>query len=128
MTQSKLIKTTEAASMLGITPTTLRTWDRKGILKPVFRRNSHRFYNRENIERLCNWGHESTIDQSPTTIVNNSQSVAGLPLHPSSKTASAHIPAASQSSIQRIPTAKTMETRRLLPAPNMLATLGIRLD
>jgi DNA-binding transcriptional MerR regulator len=56
MTQSKLIKTTEAAAILGITPTTLRAWDKNGILKPVFRtkaRGGIRFYSRETIDNLC---------------------------------------------------------------------------
>ncbi|MFA6432618.1 MAG: MerR family DNA-binding transcriptional regulator [Candidatus Paceibacterota bacterium] len=49
----KLISIKEAAKMLGITPLTLRNWDKNGKL-PALRHpmNNYRVYKREDIDRL----------------------------------------------------------------------------
>ena len=53
MTESKLITIKEAAEMLGVTPLTLRNWDRKGKLialrHPL---NNYRVYKRQDIDSL----------------------------------------------------------------------------
>jgi len=53
MTESKLITIKEAAAMLGVTPLTLRNWDRKGKLialrHPL---NNYRVYKRQDIDSL----------------------------------------------------------------------------
>ncbi len=50
---SKLISIKQAASMLGVTPLTLRNWDKSGKLKasrhPM---NNYRVYKREEVEKL----------------------------------------------------------------------------
>ena len=45
------LKVSEAANFLGITPKTLRNWDRSGKLKPVRNpANGYRLYRREDLE------------------------------------------------------------------------------
>lgn len=55
MSESKLITIKEAASMLGVTPLTLRNWDRSGKLialrHPL---NNYRVYKRLDIDNLIN--------------------------------------------------------------------------
>lgn len=52
-TYNHLVKIKEAAKMLGVTPLTLRNWDKAGKLQalrhPI---NNYRVYRRANIERL----------------------------------------------------------------------------
>lgn len=53
MTQSKLVTIKEAAAMLGVTPLTLRNWDKSGKLialrHPL---NNYRVYKRDDIDAL----------------------------------------------------------------------------
>ncbi|OHA23897.1 MAG: hypothetical protein A3B11_02045 [Candidatus Taylorbacteria bacterium RIFCSPLOWO2_01_FULL_44_26] len=53
MTQHQLISIKKAADLLGITPLTLRNWDKNGKLKalrhPI---NNYRVYKRQDIEKL----------------------------------------------------------------------------
>ncbi len=55
MSESKLITIKEAASMLGVTPLTLRNWDKSGKLialrHPL---NNYRVYKRLDIDNLIN--------------------------------------------------------------------------
>ena len=55
MSESKLITIKEAANMLGVTPLTLRNWDRSGKLialrHPL---NNYRVYKRLDIDNLIN--------------------------------------------------------------------------
>ena len=51
--QSKIVTIKEAASMLGVTPLTLRNWDKNGKLTAVRHpMNNYRVYKREDIEQL----------------------------------------------------------------------------
>jgi len=49
----KLINIKQAASLLGVTPLTLRNWDKNGKLKALRHpMNNYRVYRREEIEKL----------------------------------------------------------------------------
>ncbi len=51
--QSKLINIKDVAKMLGVTPLTLRNWDKAGKLKALRHPlNNYRVYKREDIEKL----------------------------------------------------------------------------
>jgi putative resolvase len=52
----QVIKIGEAASMLGVTPWTLRKWDTEGILKPTFKSKKTRYYSLERLQKLSRWG------------------------------------------------------------------------
>lgn len=52
-TESKILTIKQAASMLGVTPLTLRNWDNNGKLKALRHpMNNYRVYKRSDIERL----------------------------------------------------------------------------
>lgn len=51
--RKKLLRISQAADMLGVTPLTLRRWDAKGILKPIkVGTRGDRRYDPEELERL----------------------------------------------------------------------------
>ena len=53
MNNKKIITVKEAADMLGVTPLTLRNWDKRGKLKALRHpMNNYRVYSRESIEKL----------------------------------------------------------------------------
>ena len=53
MSNAKLISIKEASSMLGVTPLTLRNWDKSGKLVPLRHPiNNYRVYKRQDIENL----------------------------------------------------------------------------
>ncbi|MDB5239112.1 MAG: yhdJ [Candidatus Parcubacteria bacterium] len=50
---TKLISIKKAAQILGVTPLTLRNWDKKGKLKALRHpMNNYRVYKREEVEKL----------------------------------------------------------------------------
>jgi MerR family copper efflux transcriptional regulator len=50
---SELLTIKQAAQMLGVTPLTLRNWDKRGKLKPTRHPlNNYRVYKRKDIEKL----------------------------------------------------------------------------
>ena len=51
--QKNYVKIKEAAEILGVSPMTLRRWDKKGKLKaPRHRFNNYRVYDRQKINQL----------------------------------------------------------------------------
>lgn len=53
MNNTKLVSIKEAAKMLGVTPLTLRNWDKNGKLVPLRHPlNNYRVYKRQDIERF----------------------------------------------------------------------------
>ncbi len=53
MNDKKLISIKEAATMLGVTPLTLRNWDKAGKLKPMRHpMNNYRVYKTDDIQAL----------------------------------------------------------------------------
>ena len=60
----QLISIKSAAQMLGVTPLTLRNWDKNGKLKALRHpMNNYRVYRREDIERLI-----SSLDSIPRPV------------------------------------------------------------
>lgn len=54
--KQKLIKSGDAARILGITPVTLRVWGEQGMVRPVFRsKGGTRYYNLELITKLADF-------------------------------------------------------------------------
>jgi excisionase family DNA binding protein len=52
-TTSKLISIKQASQLLGVTPLTLRNWDKNGKLKALRHpMNNYRVYKREEVEKL----------------------------------------------------------------------------
>ncbi len=54
----KLITIADAANMLGVTPKTLRIWDKEGKLKSIRTLGNHRRYNFNDVKNL----YEKKID------------------------------------------------------------------
>ena len=52
MTKKKFLNLTQAAAELGITPQTIRNWDKKGIIKITRTLGGHRRVSTEEIERI----------------------------------------------------------------------------
>ena len=50
----KMISIAKAAEMIGVTPKTLRVWDKESVLKPLKTPKGHRRYNIEDINNLMN--------------------------------------------------------------------------
>lgn len=67
----ELLKISEAAEMLGVSASTLREWEPKGILTPVGKTESgHRLYSKEHIKRfMINPEVNSQLVLNPTNII-----------------------------------------------------------
>lgn len=67
--QSKLITIRQAATMLGVTPLTLRNWDNNGKFRalrhPI---NNYRVYHREDVEKLIS---EIRVNEKPRKTPKN---------------------------------------------------------
>jgi len=50
-----LVTVGEAAQQLGVDPTTLRRWEKRGRVRPLRDYRGWRFYRPEDIERLRRW-------------------------------------------------------------------------
>ncbi len=50
-----LVTVGEAAARLGVDPTTLRRWERRGLVRPLRDYRGWRFYRPEDVERLRKW-------------------------------------------------------------------------
>ncbi|MCX6719215.1 MAG: MerR family transcriptional regulator [Candidatus Taylorbacteria bacterium] len=75
MTDKKLLSVKEAASMLGVTPLTLRNWDKSGKLKAMRHpMNNYRVYRKESIDKLI----ESMSDGSAPVYVPKKKKVRKL--------------------------------------------------
>ena len=71
-TEAKLITIKQAANMLGVTPLTLRNWDKNGKLKPLRHPlNNYRVYKKADIEALLEVIGTNTIpvDTRPKKII-----------------------------------------------------------
>lgn len=71
-TEAKLLTIKQAANMLGVTPLTLRNWDKNGKLKPLRHPlNNYRVYKRADIEALLEIiGTNTTpVDTRPKKVV-----------------------------------------------------------
>ena len=69
----KLISIKKAAELLGVTPLTLRNWDRDGKLKAMRHPlNNYRVYKRQDIERFI-----TSINESSGPISNRKSSKPG---------------------------------------------------
>ena len=64
--ESKLINIKQAAKMLGVTPLTLRNWDKKGKLT-AFRHpiNNYRVYKLDDIQKLLEIIRTNTVPKPP---------------------------------------------------------------
>lgn len=53
-----MLSVTEVAKEFGVTSQTIRSWDKKGILKPTYiSPTNRRFYNEEDVNRLREEGY-----------------------------------------------------------------------
>lgn len=72
MNNSKLISIKEASSMLGVTPLTLRNWDKSGKLVPLRHPlNNYRVYKRQDIENLIAEIENNTLPVSTRKVKKN---------------------------------------------------------
>ena len=53
-----MYKISEFASLIGVSISTLRNWDKKGILKPIKLASSHRRYTEEQLLQILNQNNE----------------------------------------------------------------------
>lgn len=55
-----LLKASEVAATFGVDVRTLWNWARSGVLVPVTRIRGHRYYRREDVERLLDQGQQKS--------------------------------------------------------------------